>query len=82
MHCAVLQDRLVGYDRDAAKRTAVIDDQSDFFEIDSNAWLTPEVRITLATRPCFLYPANVFSLNCLHHRNWRNNGLGNIISAW
>ena len=34
----------MGYDRDAAKRTAVIDDQSDFFEIDSNAWLTPEVR--------------------------------------
>lgn len=32
------------YDRNAAKRTAVIDDQSDFFEIDSNAWLTPEVR--------------------------------------
>ena len=39
----LLQDRLVEYDRNAAKRTAVIDDQSDFFEIDSNAWLTPEV---------------------------------------
>lgn len=38
------QDRLVEYDRNAAKRTAVIDDQSDFFEIDSNAWLTPEVQ--------------------------------------
>ncbi len=44
---SVRQDRLVGYDRDAAKRTAVIDDQSDFFEIDSNAWLTPEVRLSL-----------------------------------
>ena len=40
------QDRLVEYDRNAAKRTAVIDDQSDFFEIDSNAWLTDEVHTT------------------------------------
>ncbi len=39
----------MGYDRDAAKRTAVIDDQSDFFEIDSNAWLTPEARLLSAT---------------------------------
>ncbi len=31
------------YDRNAAKRTTVIDDQSDFFEIDSNAWLSAEV---------------------------------------
>ena len=36
--------RLVEYDRSAAQRTAVIDDQGDFFEIDSNAWLTPEER--------------------------------------
>lgn len=33
----------VDYDRNAAKRTNVIDDQSDFFEIDSNAWLSDEV---------------------------------------
>ena len=46
------QDRLVGYDRDAAKRTAVIDDQSDFFEIDSNAWLTSEARLLLASVTC------------------------------
>ena len=31
------------YDRDAAKRTSVIDDQSDYFEIDTNSWLTDEV---------------------------------------
>ncbi len=31
------------YDRNAAKRTTVIDDQSDFFEIDTNAWLTDQV---------------------------------------
>lgn len=38
-----LKNRLVEYDRNSAKRTTVIDDQSDFFEIDSNAWLTAEV---------------------------------------
>ena len=37
------KDRLVEYDRDAAKRTSVIDDQSDYFEIDTNSWLTDEV---------------------------------------
>lgn len=31
------------YDRNAAKRTTVIDDQSDFFEIDTNAWLSDQV---------------------------------------
>lgn len=35
-----LKNRLVEYDRNAAKRTTVIDDQSDYFEIDTNAWLT------------------------------------------
>ena len=38
-----LKDRLVEYDRNSARRTTVIDDQSDFFEIDSNAWLNDEV---------------------------------------
>lgn len=39
-----LKNRLVQYDREAAKRTSVIDDQSDFFAIDSNAWLSDEER--------------------------------------
>lgn len=39
--------RLVEYDRTAAQRTAVIDDQGDFFEIESNAWLAPEERENL-----------------------------------
>ena len=38
------KDRLVDYDRNARKRTTVVDDQNDFFEIDTNAWLDPEVR--------------------------------------
>ena len=37
------KNRLVGYDRNAAQRTKVIDDQSDYFEIDSNTWLSKEV---------------------------------------
>lgn len=37
------------YDRDAAKRTSVIDDQSDYFEIDTNSWLTDEVGGALFT---------------------------------
>ena len=37
------KNRLVGYDRNAAQRTKVIDDQSDYFEIDSNTWLSVEV---------------------------------------
>ena len=39
--CALCQ---VDYDRNAARRTTVIDDQADFFEIDSNAWLSDEAR--------------------------------------
>lgn len=38
------KDRLVDYDRNAAERSTVIDDQSDFFEIDSNVWLSEEER--------------------------------------
>ena len=37
------KDRLLEYDRHSVKRTSVIDDQSDYFEIDTNAWLTEEV---------------------------------------
>lgn len=37
------KDRLVEYDRHAQQRTTVIDDQSDFFEIETNAWLSEEV---------------------------------------
>ncbi|GAU38742.1 hypothetical protein TSUD_208530 [Trifolium subterraneum] len=37
--------RLVEYDRNAAARTTVIDDQSDYYELDSNTWLSPEVLL-------------------------------------
>jgi hypothetical protein len=30
-------------DRNSARRTTVVDDQADFFEIDGNAWLSDEV---------------------------------------
>jgi activating signal cointegrator 1 len=42
--------RLVDFDRNAAKRTAVIDDQGDWFEIESNQWLTREERQQLQER--------------------------------
>ncbi|KAL5747439.1 hypothetical protein ACOSP7_024442 [Xanthoceras sorbifolium] len=36
--------RLVEYDRDAAARTTVIDDQSDYYEIEGNSWLSKEEK--------------------------------------
>lgn len=47
---AALRDRLVEFDRQSAKRTTVIDDQSDYFAIDSNAWLDDEERAELRRR--------------------------------
>lgn len=35
--------RLVEYDRNSAARTTVIDDQSDYYEIEGNSWLSTEV---------------------------------------
>jgi hypothetical protein len=43
------QDRLVEYDRNSAKRTSVIDDQSDYFAID-NVWLDDAERRVLLDR--------------------------------
>ncbi|KAK9864652.1 hypothetical protein WJX84_010913 [Apatococcus fuscideae] len=50
LQAIAFKDRLVEYDRDAAKRTSVIDDQSDYFEIDTNSWLTDEERQQLRRR--------------------------------
>lgn len=36
--------RLVEYDRNAAARTTVIDDQSDYYEIEGNSWLSQEEK--------------------------------------
>eukprot|EP00879_Flechtneria_rotunda_P007369 GHRR01007730.1.p1 GENE.GHRR01007730.1~~GHRR01007730.1.p1 ORF type:complete len:508 (+),score=284.63 GHRR01007730.1:502-2025(+) len=44
------KDRLVEFDRSSQKRTTVIDDQSDFFEIDTNTWLSEEERAELRRR--------------------------------
>lgn len=35
--------RLVEYDRNSAARTTVIDDQSDYYEMEGNSWLSNEV---------------------------------------
>ena len=39
--------RLVEFDRTGARRTVVIDDQADYYEIDANRWLTPQERTRL-----------------------------------
>ncbi|CAA0820840.1 Unknown protein [Striga hermonthica] len=36
--------RLVDYDRNSAARTTVIDDQSDYYELESNTWLSNEEK--------------------------------------
>lgn len=38
--------RLVDYDRNAAARTKVYDDQSDYFEMEGNSWLSSKVNYT------------------------------------
>ena len=43
------KDRLVDFDRAAASRTVIIDDQSDWFEIDGNAWLDKSERDEMKT---------------------------------
>lgn len=46
------KDRLVDYDRNARQRTTVVDDQNDYFEIDTNAWLDPEVSLPCTPFHC------------------------------
>ncbi|XP_058096496.1 uncharacterized protein LOC131242106 isoform X2 [Magnolia sinica] len=36
--------RLVDYDKNSAARTTVIDDQSDYYEIEGNSWLSAEEK--------------------------------------
>ncbi|XP_055828137.1 uncharacterized protein LOC129896302 [Solanum dulcamara] len=36
--------RLIEYDRNSAARTTVIDDQSDYYEIEGNSWLSKEEK--------------------------------------
>ncbi|CAM6105444.1 unnamed protein product [Calypogeia fissa] len=45
-----LKNRLVEYDRTAASRKTVIDDQSDYFEIKGNTWLTEKEKKLLQER--------------------------------
>ena len=39
-----LKNKLLEYDRTSEKRTKVIDDESDYFAVDSDKWLTKEQR--------------------------------------
>ena len=38
------KERILDYDANSAKRTQLIDDESDYFSVDSNMWLTPQKR--------------------------------------
>lgn len=40
----VLRDTLVAFDREAAARTTVIDDQNEYYDIEANAWLSDDER--------------------------------------
>lgn len=39
------KNRLVEYGRTSSQRTSVIDDQSDYFQVDQNPWLSKEVLL-------------------------------------
>ena len=41
------KDRLLDYQANSAKRTQIIDDESDYFNVDHNRWLTPQQREAL-----------------------------------
>ena len=41
------KDRLLDYQANSAKRTQIIDDESDYFNVDNNRWLTPQQREAL-----------------------------------
>jgi len=41
------KERLLEYDANCEKRTRVIDDESDYFAVDTNKWLTPQQREAL-----------------------------------
>ncbi|KAK9107637.1 hypothetical protein Syun_023648 [Stephania yunnanensis] len=43
--------RLVDYDRNSTARTTVIDDQSDYYEIEGNEWLSTEVVVNKDEAP-------------------------------
>lgn len=40
----VLKNKLLAYDRNEKSQTTIIDDQSDYFNIDGNSWLSPEEK--------------------------------------
>ncbi|KAJ6749158.1 THYROID RECEPTOR INTERACTING PROTEIN RELATED [Salix purpurea] len=62
--------RLVDYDRNSAARTTVIDDQSDYYEIEGNSWLSNEVFkfLQYATYWLHLPTSNYKQLSSLLYR--------------
>jgi len=44
------KNKLLEFDANSAKRTQIIDDESDYFNVDSNKWLTPQQREALSKK--------------------------------
>ena len=44
------KNTLLEYDRTSEQRTKVIDDESDYFSLEANQWLTPQQRLALKKR--------------------------------
>ena len=44
------KDKLLDFQANSAKRTQIIDDESDYFNVDNNRWLTPQQREALKKR--------------------------------
>ncbi|XP_013776774.1 activating signal cointegrator 1-like [Limulus polyphemus] len=44
------KNRLLEYDKNSEKRTRVIDDESDYFAVESNKWLTKEERAKMSQK--------------------------------
>jgi len=44
------KNMLLEFDRTSEQRTKVIDDESDYFSMESNQWLTPQQRKSLQKR--------------------------------
>ena len=63
------KERLLEYDANCEKRTRVIDDESDYFAVDTNKWLTPQQRyIRLIASSKVVHKHHIFSREALQKK--------------
>ena len=48
----ILKNKLLAYNCNEKSQTTIIDDQSDYFNIEGNSWLSPEVCIVFYCNQC------------------------------